>query len=150
MTYVVWRLHRNQVYVAGGALVALAVVLLIGKGQLGKDAVTVLVYATIVVPVLFGLFWGAPLLAKEFEDGTHSLVWTQGVTRRRWLRSNVTGVLLIAVVWSAALTALITWWSLPEISLQLARSSPGPSIFKGSRPSPTRCSQWPSVLPPAR
>ena len=29
--------------------------------------------------------WGAPLLAREFEDGTHSLVWTQGVTRRRWL-----------------------------------------------------------------
>jgi hypothetical protein len=44
------------------------------------DAITSLVNATMAVPLLFGLFWGAPLLAREFEDGTHNLAWTQGVT----------------------------------------------------------------------
>src|SRR4051794_2330304 len=37
------------------------------------------------VPALIGLFWGAPLVARELETGTHRLAWTQGVTRTRWL-----------------------------------------------------------------
>jgi hypothetical protein len=41
--------------------------------------------AFIVLPVLSGLFIGAPLLAREFEQGTDQMVWTQGITRRRWL-----------------------------------------------------------------
>src|SRR5205085_5248931 len=28
-----------------------------------------------VLPGLVGLFWGAPLLARELEQGTHRLVW---------------------------------------------------------------------------
>lgn len=39
----------------------------------------------LVLPVLSGMFIGAPLLAREFEQGTDEIVWTQGVTRRRWL-----------------------------------------------------------------
>ena len=31
------------------------------------------------------MFWGAPLLAREFETGTFRLAWTQSVTRTRWL-----------------------------------------------------------------
>ena len=30
-----------------------------------------------VVPVLFGIFWGAPLVARELEAGTYRLAWTQ-------------------------------------------------------------------------
>ena len=41
--------------------------------------------AFIVLPVLSGMFIGAPLLAREFEQGTHEMVWTQGITRRKWL-----------------------------------------------------------------
>ena len=33
---------------------------------------------------MIGIFWGAPLVARELETGTYRLVWTQGVTRR-WL-----------------------------------------------------------------
>jgi len=36
------------------------------------------------LPLFVGLFWGAPLIARELEHGTHRLVWTQGVSRRRW------------------------------------------------------------------
>jgi hypothetical protein len=69
------------------------------------------------IPLLFGLFWGAPLLGKEFEDGTHGLAWTQGVTRRRWLSRTVAWALLAAAVWGGALTALVTWWRGPANAL---------------------------------
>ena len=38
-----------------------------------------------MVPALIGLFWGAPLVARELETGTFRLAWTQSVTRTRWL-----------------------------------------------------------------
>jgi hypothetical protein len=80
----------------------------------GDGAIIDLVNATIVVPLLFGLFWGAPLVAKEFEDGTHNLAWTQGVTRSRWLGANVLWALLAAAVWGAAMALLVSWWRFPE------------------------------------
>ncbi len=42
-------------------------------------------YAGIVItylaPALIGLFWGAPLIARELESGTFRLAWNQSVTR---------------------------------------------------------------------
>jgi hypothetical protein len=64
--------------------------------------------------LLFGLFWGAPLLAREFEAGTQSLAWTQGVTRRQWLVGTIGWALAAAALWGAAVTALVSWWRLPE------------------------------------
>jgi hypothetical protein len=57
-----------------------------------------------------GLFWGAPLPAREFEDGTHGLAWTQGVTRGRWLSRTIAWALLAAAVWGGTLAALVSWW----------------------------------------
>src|SRR5947199_9999534 len=34
-----------------------------------------------VLSLLVGLFWGAPVIARELEQGTHLVIWTQGVTR---------------------------------------------------------------------
>jgi hypothetical protein len=143
VNHLVWRLHRNQALFAVAALAVLTVLLLVtgttmaddyhralaacaetqSCSDLGNDlfrgdgAIIDLVNLTLVVPLLFGLFWGAPLLAKEFEDGTHNLAWTQGVTRRRWLRVNVLWALVAAAVWGAALAALVSWWRLPENAL---------------------------------
>src|SRR6266851_8927163 len=139
MNHLVWRLHRSQVSFAGVALAALTVLLLItglvmahdyhgflascaaarscgNASQLfaGDSAVTSLVNATMAVPLLLGLFWGAPLLAREFEDGTHNLAWTQGVTRIRWLNHTVLWPLLAAAGWGAAMAALVSWWRHPE------------------------------------
>ena len=83
----------------------------------GDGAIMDLVDFTLVVPLLFGLFWGAPLLAKEFEDGTHNLAWTQGVSRWRWIRVNIAWSLLAAAVWGAAIAALVSWWRYPENAL---------------------------------
>ena len=41
--------------------------------------------ALIVVPAILGIFWGAPLITRELEAGTHRLVWSQSVSRTRWL-----------------------------------------------------------------
>jgi hypothetical protein len=135
----VWRLHRNQAYIAGAALAAMGALLVITGITMARDyhaflascaaarscgsasqlfagdgAVTSLVNATMAVPLLFGLFWGAPLLAREFEDGTHNLAWTQGVTRIRWLNHTVLWPLLAAAGWGAAMAALVSWWRAPQ------------------------------------
>jgi hypothetical protein len=140
MNQLIWRLHRTQVYFAVGALGALTILLLVtgitmahdyhvflancaatrscseGADRLfsGDGSIMDLVNFTLVVPLLFGLFWGAPLLAKELEDGTHNLAWTQGVTRGHWMRSNVMWALVAAAVWGAAMAALVSWWRFPE------------------------------------
>jgi hypothetical protein len=58
-----------------------------------------------VVPALIGIFWGAPLLARELETGTHYLAWNQSVTRTRWLATK------LAVIGgaAAATTGLLSW-----------------------------------------
>jgi hypothetical protein len=141
----IWRLHRHQAYVAGAALAALTCLLLFtgiamardyhaflascgttrscgGATQLlfhGDGAITTLVDATMAVPLLLGVFWGAPLLAREFEVGTHNLAWTQGVTRRGWLSRNICWALAAAVVVGAATAVLVNWWRGPQNAVGL-------------------------------
>lgn len=143
MNLLIWKLHRNQVIFAALALGVVATLLLVtgsvmahdyrvffancaatrtcqqGAGQLfsGDGAIIDLVNFTLVVPLLFGLFWGAPLLAKEFEEGTQSLAWTQGVARRRWMSANVAWALVAGALWGGALSALVSWWRIPEDAL---------------------------------
>ncbi len=69
--------------------------------------------ALVVVPALIGVFWGAPLIAREFENGTHRLAWTQSVTRTRWLASKLAVVGLASVVATGLLSLLVTWWQSP-------------------------------------
>lgn len=63
------------------------------------------------MPGLIGAFWGAPLLTREVEAGTHRLVWNQSVTRTRWLTVKVgmIGVAsaIAAGVFSLMLTGLV-------------------------------------------
>ncbi len=85
MTALIWRLHRNQAYVAGAALAALTCLLLLTGIVMAHDyhaflascattrscgdatqllfrgdaAITTLVDATMAVPLLLGVFWGA-------------------------------------------------------------------------------------------
>ena len=40
------------------------------------------------LPAVLGMFWGAPLVARELESGTFRLAWTQGRSRMRWLGAN--------------------------------------------------------------
>jgi hypothetical protein len=92
---------------------------------LGSHAVGFLVIMTLGVPALFGLFWGAPLVASELETGTGQFAWMQSVTRKRWLAVTAGEMLLAAAVWGGAVSALVTWWSGPDNALQLDQFKPG-------------------------
>ncbi len=69
--------------------------------------------AVLAVTGLLGAFWGAPLVAREFETGSFRLAWTQGVTRGRWLavKASVIGLCSIAV--AGLLSLMVTWWASP-------------------------------------
>lgn len=67
----------------------------------------------LVLPGIIGVFWGAPLVARELEDGTYRLAWTQSVTRTRWLavKLGVVGAASVAV--TGLLSLAVTWWASP-------------------------------------
>jgi hypothetical protein len=67
----------------------------------------------LVLPLLVGLFWGAPLVAREVEQGTHRFVWTQGVSRRRWALVKFGIVGAAAVLVSVAYGLGVSWWLTP-------------------------------------
>jgi hypothetical protein len=70
----------------------------------------------LVAPVLFGIFFGAPLIAREIDSGTYRLAWTQGVTRPRWLTRKLAMVVGAAAAGSVSLAYLVTWWSRPLVA----------------------------------
>jgi hypothetical protein len=65
-----------------------------------------------VVPALIGLFWGAPLVARELETGTYRLVWAQ-VTRTRWIAIKLGLLGLASIAVAGLLSFMVTWWSSP-------------------------------------
>ncbi|WP_117212700.1 ABC transporter permease [Allorhizocola rhizosphaerae] len=71
-----------------------------------------LVFAA-MLPLLAGVFIGAPLLAREFESGTWRLAFTQSVTRTRWLVSKLTIVGAGTAGIAVAFGLLFTWWRGP-------------------------------------
>ena len=71
------------------------------------------VAAVVVTPALIGVFWGAPMIARELETGTHRLVWTQSVSRTRWLAVQLGVTALAALAATALLSLAVTWWSGP-------------------------------------
>jgi ABC-type transport system involved in multi-copper enzyme maturation permease subunit len=69
----------------------------------------------LVLPMLVGMFWGAPLVAREIEHGTHRLVWTQGVSRLRWATTKIGLVSIAVLVITAIYAGMLTWWITPVI-----------------------------------
>jgi ABC-type transport system involved in multi-copper enzyme maturation permease subunit len=67
----------------------------------------------LVVPGLIGVIVGAPLIARELEQGTWRLAWSQTVPRARWLATKLAMVTGGLVLFGAAMTAVITWYREP-------------------------------------
>ncbi|MGN9779294.1 ABC transporter permease [Micromonospora sp. H33] len=67
----------------------------------------------LALPLIVGLFWGAPLIAREVEQGTHRLVWTQGVSRRHWVLVKFGLIGAAALVASVAYGLGVSWWMSP-------------------------------------
>jgi len=71
--------------------------------------------ALVGLPLLAGMFWGAPLIAREIEAGTHRVAWTQTVTRLRWVSTKLALLLGVTAGAAAGLAALCTWAFAPLI-----------------------------------
>jgi ABC-type transport system involved in multi-copper enzyme maturation permease subunit len=67
----------------------------------------------VATPALIGIFWGAPLIGREVENGTDQLAWNQSVTRTRWLAVKLIGVCGAAIATAGVLSYLLTWWAGP-------------------------------------
>jgi len=69
----------------------------------------------LVAPAIIGLFWGAPLIAREFESRTFALAWTQSTTRNRWLAAKLALTGLTAMAVTEALSLMYAWWGEPIV-----------------------------------
>ena len=135
MIWLTWRQFRVRAIVAVAALAALATYMIILGVRSRTDYpsmvtgcdpaectvtrheftnaylghFTLLSMLLLAVPLLIGIFWGAPLIASELESRTDRLVWNQSVTRTRWLAVKLAIVGLAAVVTAGLLSLLLTW-----------------------------------------
>jgi hypothetical protein len=131
MTWLLWRQHRLSFALAAVLLAAFAVPVAVTGRHLSAalrtcrrdascsgfhvlqhyNAMNAVTATTVLVPLLLGVFWGATIVGKELDTGTATLVWTQSVTRRRWLRAKIVTLLASTVLCSGAVAALVSWWS---------------------------------------
>lgn len=80
------------------------------------DLVTRLTAVLFPLPLLFGMFLGAPLVAREYESGTHRFAFTQGVGRTRWLVTKITLLAMLTVVSAGTFAAIVMWWYGPLVA----------------------------------
>jgi hypothetical protein len=80
-----------------------------------------------VAPALLGIFWGAPLVARELETGTYRLTWNQSVTRGRWLATKLGFATIATALAIGILTVAVTWWAHPIDGAQGAQRGSLPS-----------------------
>ncbi|GAB3405103.1 ABC-2 transporter permease [Flindersiella endophytica] len=138
MIWLTWRQFRTAIIAMFGGLAALSLLLgLTGPGladsyatglaactasgdcsqftnKFMNDHQSVFLAVTavsLVLPALIGLFWGAPLISRELEAGTHRLVWNQSITRTRWLAVKLTLTGLATIVAAGVCSLAVTWWS---------------------------------------
>jgi hypothetical protein len=128
MLWLVWRQHRWQ-FLAVAALVAAYCGYVLWLGRSSPAALRACVEAvddctaanvllsrwqnTVfygnVLPLTVGVFWGAPLLAREVEQGTIRLAFTQSVSRRRWLTAKLGLLAGVAAALGLAVGATVSW-----------------------------------------
>jgi ABC-2 family transporter len=163
MIWVAWRQHRKQALIETGIMAVAALLLLLSGYQMihlfkssglaqclstvGADCgplrdsfenhyngYQTLIPLFLIAPVLFGMFFGAPLIAREIENGTHRLAWTQGVTRKHWLSTRALMIAGFAIAGSSALAYLVTWWSRPLVTSGSGPFTPGIFDLRGIVP----------------
>jgi hypothetical protein len=91
-------------------------------------------WGILAVPAVTGMFWGAPLIARELETGTSAVAWNQSVTRARWLAVKLTVGALAAMAVTEGLSLMQAWWAAPISraagdGLNLAGNQFSPLVF---------------------
>jgi len=72
-----------------------------------------------VIPVVVGVFVGAPLLARELETGTFRFAWTQGCGRLRWAVAKLALLAVAVTAGAAAFSLLFSWYYQPFFAERL-------------------------------
>lgn len=67
----------------------------------------------LIAPAIIGIFWGAPLIARELEAGTFRLTWNQSITRTRWLAVKLALIGVAAMAVTEAFSLIQAWWAAP-------------------------------------
>lgn len=150
MIWLSWRQSRLALGTIWAAMAAIALTLMLTHARLTEvyradpgaflaalshlqnGLFTLASLALLFLPVVLGVFWGAPLLARELEGGTHRLVWTQSVTRIRWLTAKLGLAVAAGALGAGALSLALTWWADP-IDRAVSAGQNGSGIFTLAR-----------------
>lgn len=139
MIWFAWRQFRIQALIACTLLLALAIAFLVTGPHLVHTYNTTIVGCkargdcsgsissflsaypflqnllteSVLLAVLIGIFWGAPVVAREFDTGTYRLAWTQSASRTQWLAAKIVVGGLASIITAGLFTLMATWWSSP-------------------------------------
>jgi len=147
MTWVTWRQQRTETLIAAAILTLLALLLVptglqiagayhhdglsacLGQNPTASCSRAIDSFSSrfgrlgsltdwfTLVPGLVGALLAAPFVL-ELENGTYRLAWTQSVTRGRWIANKLGLAIGTALLFSLAMTLLVTWWRTPFVHLQ--------------------------------
>jgi hypothetical protein len=142
MTWLTWRQHRAEGLIVLVVLAVIGVFLLMtglemansfqqlvlsnclisknsscGELEMAFRIVQAGPLLALALPLLLGALVCAPLVTREVEQRTHLLIWTQSITRMRWLTVKLALVLGAGLLASGALLALLSWWNSPSVQI---------------------------------
>lgn len=144
LAWVAWRQHRTALTVFV-ALIGLVAIFMAVTGfvlhpagptvfnagpnsqwRLFNAADTLLKVVLPLTPALVGLFFGAPLIAREIETGADRFTWAQGAGRTRWFVASAVQTVLLLTVIAIGLGLEYRWWTGPLLG---PRSDWRPDLF---------------------
>ncbi|WP_194894775.1 ABC transporter permease [Catenulispora pinisilvae] len=127
LIWLTWRQHRWPIVISAAITVIFFVLMAITASDLGSMAAkcltetaeqcqrknteavpshaTYLMNSLVFLPVLVAVFWGVPLLAREFEQRTLPLAWSQDVSRGKWLAGKTTVMVVLIAAMGTVLAA---------------------------------------------
>jgi hypothetical protein len=123
MVRVVWYQHRNALLALVAVLAVLAAGLVV-VGWTGRTGHPVQLGLSLPIPylglfsvplvvsavfALTGMFLGAPLLGREYEQGTFRFAWTQGTGWMRWCAGQINLLGGLIVLTAAGIGELASW-----------------------------------------
>src|SRR5258708_3532597 len=142
MTWLTWRQHRAEGLIVLVVLAVIGVFLLMtglemansfqqlvlsnclisknsscGELEMAFRIVQAGPLLALALPLLLGALVGAPLVTREVEQRTHLRIWTQSITRMRWLTVKLALLLGAGLLASGALLPLLIWWHSPWVQI---------------------------------
>lgn len=144
MIWLTWRQHRIEILIMGLVLLCIAPFLLINGIHIAADAQKAysctgtptacngamhalsndaqqfaenssFFILALALPLLAGIFVGGHAIAREFEQGTYRMIWTQGTPWARWILNRI-GLLCCIILCAFGLWfGLLACWAGPNL-----------------------------------